>query len=303
MTKPVFLYKYIPKDGLEKVLGQGKLLWSLPRRFNDPFDIHFDFRFGFTHEEFVARFGVELEQLVFHPARRLEPNASPIVQFLRGRRERSELDRDRLYAELPEVARQSREQEAAIVAEWNQQWLDTIGRTLVLSLSEDPESLVMWAHYAGSHAGGLLCFRADDARFPQFATAEPIRYRQVFPALCGLEEWVRFRTHQLGLDGHRLARDYVYTKSLQWLYEREWRSITYAGPDLHGEFSLIPFDPLSLVAVEFGVRMPANERDQIIRSLPATLDHVLLRQARLSQDGYALTHENLGAAGEVRLAL
>jgi hypothetical protein len=85
----------------------------------------------------------------------------------------------------------------------------------VLSLSEVPDSLLMWSHYASSHAGFVMGF---DARHPHFdqkkgADDEFRHLRRV------LYRDTRPRAPMTALDGI----DFFLVKSLQWAYEREWR--------------------------------------------------------------------------------
>lgn len=81
----------------------------------------------------------------------------------------------------------------------------------VLCLTESSASLLMWAHYAASHKGFALGF---DARHPWFAGARPVLYDPERPTVV------------VSLAGSRdEGEEYLYRKSDEWRYEREWRLV------------------------------------------------------------------------------
>lgn len=47
-------YKYYPIDAVQKIIKEGTLLWSHPKKFNDPFDNQFDLSLDSDLEQ-VAR--------------------------------------------------------------------------------------------------------------------------------------------------------------------------------------------------------------------------------------------------------
>lgn len=86
----------------------------------------------------------------------------------------------------------------------------------VLSLSEEPASLLMWAHYAMTHTGYLIGF---DSSHPFFGSGNKRQSR--VNELC--------KVHYLQTRPSRSLRnlsliDTYFTKSREWSYEREWSS-------------------------------------------------------------------------------
>ncbi|MDP1929002.1 MAG: DUF2971 domain-containing protein [Thiobacillus sp.] len=84
-----------------------------------------------------------------------------------------------------------------------------------LCLSEVPDSLLMWSHYAASHTGFVLEFDGRHTHFhekrqPQdeFRHLRRVLYRDNRPS---------------GLLSELDATDMFLVKSTQWSYEREWR--------------------------------------------------------------------------------
>jgi hypothetical protein len=53
-------FKYVTMDKAKKILENGKLRWSAPRHFNDPFDIQFDMHVDYKEAELVNDVANEL---------------------------------------------------------------------------------------------------------------------------------------------------------------------------------------------------------------------------------------------------
>jgi hypothetical protein len=82
-----------------------------------------------------------------------------------------------------------------------------------------------------------------------------------------VEDFVAFLTSQRPQPKNEIAfQKAVFTKSLDWGYEQEWRVLakdTAVGTNL---FSDWPFDPNDLVAIYFGCRATPESKDKIIEA-------------------------------------
>lgn len=111
----------------------------------------------------------------------------------------------------------------------------------VLSMSEDPLSLLMWAHYTVAHTGFVIGFNTDHDYFGEreYSWLLRIDYR---------EEYEPADLH------HRLGY-----KSTHWQYEREWRHVinlpTY-GSDLPREYYDPPDVPSALRTIDRPGQLP-----------------------------------------------
>jgi hypothetical protein len=132
----------------------------------------------------------------------------------------------------------------------------------VLSLSEVPDNLLMWAHYTASHAGFVLGFDPQDPYF----------------------------------DRRRAPTDDLFlTKSIHWSYEREWRVLE----PLVGAKKVIARKPFPIYLCEYpvtalreitlGARMQDGMKSTITGYLhEPEFRHVLLRQATLDDRDFAV---------------
>jgi hypothetical protein len=116
----------------------------------------------------------------------------------------------------------------------------------VLSLSEIPDSILMWAHYAAAHTGFCMQFqRSDTNDLGSYDKCYPVIYSHEYPAF--LPEELQSRAH--------VAR-VMTTKAQLWSYEREWRMMAYSGQQSY------PY-PGELRGIVFGYRMPEVSRREI----------------------------------------
>jgi hypothetical protein len=126
----------------------------------------------------------------------------------------------------------------------------------ILSLTEVPDDLLMWAHYADSHRGILVGFDERHAFFnrrrsdnDEFYFLRKVVYADLPPAKSVLT-----------LEGNAI----FVTKGTKWTYEREWRMLAplndssrcvkVAGESVH----LYAFPPDTLDSIVIGARAAAT---------------------------------------------
>jgi hypothetical protein len=179
----------------------------------------------------------------------------------------------------------------------------------ILSLSETPCNLLMWAHYAQSHEGFVIGFRTKspflsrrDARPGAMHDLRRVQYSKRRPIL-------RYFTR---LD---IARLY-FTKSKEWSYEREWRLYT-SMPREHTyelmiemlyhiahphELSAVPackiqlfdFPPSCVESIILGCRATTETEHRVKEFVLNRYPHAVLLRARQSRRKFELEFERLG---------
>lgn len=131
----------------------------------------------------------------------------------------------------------------------------------VLCLSEVPDSLLMWSHYAQQHAGAVLKFDTCSEKADYFTRARPVIYEKDLP---GFEQPRSLARRYLGLPidtDHWMSRQF-FTKSAEWKYEKEWRVMATAKMREQGEF--ISFQPESLAAIYLGCRVTTPDIHRVL---------------------------------------
>jgi len=156
----------------------------------------------------------------------------------------------------------------------------------VLSLSETPVSALMWSHYAGGGSGFLIEF---DARQRWFWDKKTLR--DSFNHLRRVGYRDRTPEYFLNLPDDTA----LYTKTLDWSYEKEWRIIRRlneaaknVGSDGYGKgILLFMIPPDAIKSVVIGYRSTAVSIKQLkeIVHANAELSHVVFKKAILKDNG------------------
>jgi hypothetical protein len=132
----------------------------------------------------------------------------------------------------------------------------------LICFSDNWRSPVMWAHYANKHSGVCLGFDIPD-NGPD-PLAGPVVYNPQ-----RLQFVLDQRKNLFGID-EEFLRALLYTKSQEWAYEREWRSMAdLKAKDPTTGFYYVEFGPqLQLREVILGARneMPVGQMAKLVRN-------------------------------------
>jgi len=259
------LYKYrslaegVDRDRTLQILETNELWYSRASGFNDPFDCNFQID-AMTNEQWSDLFGSGIEKL----GNWLTNLVSGVGKTLLSdkqlqklpKRQRPQKSEPRKWdITLYQGGRQvdtaeffNRQQEKQLVKLYH--LLDeSFG---VLSLSEIPDDILMWSHYANNHDG--LCLEFDPNLHPKaFPRLNPVRYQDgypyiptFFPIVADMLRAKKTAKKDLLLDvANVLAENlknsaenatetrnaalsiarWFYVKSSHWCYEREWRAL------------------------------------------------------------------------------
>ena len=162
----------------------------------------------------------------------------------------------------------------------------------ILSLSETPNNLLMWAHYAEGHTGFVLVLEGSHDFFKGetsllgFAKPERVEYRLELPRLA-IED-----THK-----ETVMSEIFFVKSLDWKYEKEWRYLK-ALADANKRFrdtnnlevSLFQLPPKCIMGVILGCYRSQELEDKILalQHEDPEFGHLQIQQARASETHYRL---------------
>lgn len=149
--------------------------------------------------------------------------------------------------------------------------------------SPEPDNLLMWAHYADSHAG--VCVEFSTSCRP-FHRAFEVRYSNDYPAI---EVWE---------DGEAHVHTFLLTKSSVWSYEQEYRLV---GVDSKSQFLATLEDPLivegddvglsefdSIRSITCGMRMDPGLVGTVRELVARTAPHVEFRVASAHPSRYEI---------------
>lgn len=165
----------------------------------------------------------------------------------------------------------------------------------VFCVAEESDNLLMWAHYASDHAGLVFGLDVLDHGPLCLGEARQVRYQQNLPSVPPISSIVNTI---LGLEGERVNLETLgwtsfLTKSTDWAYEKEWRSVKVAETRPGATFEARSFLPAELKAVYFGIRMEPATQAKIQALLQRDFDHVAQYQAEPSTETYSVFFREL----------
>ncbi len=279
------LYKYVSAERID-ILQNRLIRFTQPNALNDPFEAKPHFHAFATKKGFASAFADMIRQaptVVWLDFRRVTQTNLDQHAFA------DKLEEDPDYANqlyknvgLPNLLLKERKRV--------ERWFNSVG---ILSLSETPDNLLMWSHYAKEHTGFVLMldgshkFFEGNEPFPGFAKPEPVQYKLERPSTT-IEEVT--------------VPEIFLTKGSDWQYEKEWRYLKFLNDadNRHERPNTPPVElfrlpPKCIMGVILGCRSSKELKDTILalRRDDPELGHLRILQAIL-QAGASKTHYRLG---------
>jgi len=246
-SPPPILYKYqsFNREYLKPVLEDSRVWFGRPLLFNDPFDC-----FPILDMRHTAAQVREMRNKV---VRRRMPGSS-------------RAQRRRAYQDLVKVGRARFTDEDGKTS-----WRGALETLRVLSLTQLPNHLLMWGHYADRHRGICLGFSTEHA---PFASARKVDYKEERPV---------FRAFERGREAlHQMLGTALSTKAPHWEYEQEWRVISLEA------LSPGRFEPAALKEVIVGAQTTSEDFEWLLTTVRGRNPPVQLKRSRLSAKRYEL---------------
>jgi Protein of unknown function (DUF2971) len=159
---------------------------------------------------------------------------------------------------------------------------NVLSKSGVLSLSKCNDSLLMWSHYANSHAGIALGFNPDfDEEF--FTHLLEVNYCESYDPI------------NYAAEDQQAINKILQTKHKGWEYEQELRVIKTPIKILDNKYSrLFGYKKEALTEIYFGLKTPQQEVEKI-QNICATnqLKHVVFHQAEKVPNEFRLTFKSV----------
>ena len=256
-NNPSKLYKYrIWSDPFhKKILTEGELFFSSPKRFNDPYDCGLPFR---QHPENSDP--IIIKQKVEACAPNIFPN----------------LIRDKKALEekcAQQVLLIQQDPKSWFEMNWGYKPEDLSQVFGVLSVTPHPDNYLMWSHYSNSHKG--FCIEFDTRKLVEsvVATFQKVRYTDEIP-LFSIKDTLE----------DELMVKLLYTKSKKyWAYEDEYRFSYIYGPD-----KAVKFSPDALTAIYFGCKASYEDQIEIIEIVTKKYPKAEFRKMDLDKKDFKL---------------
>ena len=289
-------YKYTSPQTALAILQSGKVRYSSPSTFNDPFDIqsglHFDFDLEALHEKIIDRIG----ELAAAPDEPFLDSGDPwgkIVLEARKHYPTHGFLRDRWLSITKEpfnyllsIIKDCRQQ---YEKHWRSRLLPGIR---VFCVSEDRDNLLMWAHYGRDHTGAVFEFWSLPSEDNPLSVAHPIQYEDAPLPFFSEREWIDDLTGSKKLDEDALYKRYAYIKSSEWSYEREWR-VWYPLSDDRQLYDDVAIRRSEFRSVYIGCRAKPEFVKSVTDLIQGTFAGTKVFRASKKLDEYALEYTEI----------
>ena len=247
------LYKYrdLRENNLkyvERIFSHSEVYFSKPSDFNDPFDCQPRFSLEATDKEIKEYLSSRY------------PNFQP------------DLNRQQRRAEIRKLIKSKRLKDPNLVNTLeNAHKKRILEETGVFCLSEIPDHILMWSHYADSHTG--ICIKFEATSHTQFfGLAQRVCYKTTYPVLNIIKD-----------SQDDILKKALLTKSKHWEYEKEWRIAWQDSPP--GVYNF----PIGLLKeVVLGARISEKNKENVLSWVKKSEHRPKVYEAKLKRYEYGL---------------
>lgn len=293
------MYKYLSPNRID-VIRNAQIRFTQPDALNDPFELKPFFKTIFKEGTFKQRIlkNFDLRPALAQKYDEIAAGSSlpmPREQFVDLALTYIDANREVYDAMLDTFLDQAAATMPAVSEQLRSFMHEKLGNAIgILSLSEDPTSDLMWAHYAANHLGFLIEFdekcqffhgqRSDKDEFFRLRKVKYVNHRLIYDSF-----------EQMADDGEEI----FVSKSESWSYEKEWRMLVPLvdrQPEISGGESihLIPFPRSAIKGVILGHKSTAKLKDEICLALEdESYGSVRLKIARIDLENGKIVINNL----------
>lgn len=290
-----YFYKFMPCETAAAVLENCSLRWREPKQFNDPFDHQMSFNFPYTQEQFSSAIAEEVERLVYsddEPVFIEQTKMSLMVQMLREHRD--VIPKEEVLSTLKQGVEESGELFQQYQDNINSLITNDLNQSRVLCVSEKNDNVVMWSHYADSHAGVCIRLQCIEEIDNTLLLAKPVNYEKSFPPFPSLQEHVKHLTGEVPIKFSELLYRVPYIKHEHWGYENEWRvHVPHEEPENESGFNDWHENSRVFGAIYFGCRIDPGEARKLMRLIEDKYPHMEAYSAKPSNKGFEIEFERI----------
>ncbi len=299
--KPTHFYKYVTAKAATEVLKNGTVRFSSPSEFNDPFDVQHDLQVPFSKEDLLNAVRQRFKGMIAN-GRSAPLNVSLDVMrkinehFDYIMEQSSKTVREKLFEE--EIPNFIRLYESIIETTplFNKNFKNLLKEASFFCVSEMPNNLLMWAHYADSHQGAVIklnCFPEKNTGLSSlYKHIKKVNYTEDIPPYHTLEGYIDNILGVSPLTTDHYLDALAYTKSADWEYEREWRVIeklnnTKNPNNCYWNRKILPEEIDEIV---FGCRMSDKDQKNIAAIISEKYSGTVIKVAVKHSTKFALDY-------------
>lgn len=294
-----YFFKYVSTKAIVPILQNLQVRWSSPLTFNDPFDTQANLNLNFNDKQYSDGMWQEAKTIIesdLAPKFATSSGFGQVLQQLREDRITDPQKWESIKAELKEAFLDGENNLHKMQEDMNQTWKMMLPNLFIFCISEIEDDLLMWAHYAESHKGGVIKLTCLPSRDSALCIAKPVEYRPDIPFLAELNEFIKHVTDQKPINFGENLKNLAYKKSDHWAYEKEWRVVNFKPEVNHGlGYESESIWPDEVDSVYLGYKMDTNLSQQIqgiIKNNPR-LGHVKIFKGSPNDSSFKLDFERI----------
>lgn len=256
-------YKYVSSSSAIAILESCSIKVSRATEFNDPFDTFHELRFDFDNSGVAALFIAKFKELIMNRIEidLIDPN--PFGLMINA------MIRSGTYhdPDLSTVASKITEKidfVDKLLENSNREWKDYLMENRIFCMSETYDNLLMWSHYADSHKGAVIRLKVFPEGQSALCAAAPIIYSSFPPNLGTFDEMFYSSIGAVKRDTMRIQEKQLFTKSIIWNYEKEWR-YTVKQRDASKAYDINRIDPREIDGIYLGCKIEEDDKAKIIK--------------------------------------
>jgi hypothetical protein len=152
----------------------------------------------------------------------------------------------------------------------------------VVCLSEKPDDILMWSHYADKHMGVCLAYDFDILK--RMFYSGKVKYKKKYP------QFNAFTKGEL----NDIWNTFVLTKSKHWKYEKEHRLVIdindNSAPTKNNRVVKYPED--ALIGVIWGCQVDVDKKQDVLDAIQEKRNSIKIFNAAKSDHSYSINIES-----------
>ncbi|ACL04877.1 hypothetical protein Dalk_3187 [Desulfatibacillum aliphaticivorans] len=284
-------YKYTSHSTSLKIIKNQSLRWSSPSIFNDPFDVPKIMYEGIDIVDLrMAAVKVFCELLIRTKITHfeyLQPRIKYLIEAIG--------DNDEIKKEIIEDLEQHKKELLPDMTGFQlvrDAWESMYEDNRILCLSEFCDSASMWDRYSETHKGVVFELGCIDEIDSPWLVAKPVSYSDA-PLFSDTPEGLAEILLYNGVFAARkILEEYLFTKTTDWSYEKEWRIATTKRHHEGGSYSDWSVHPANFIAIILGMNMGQEERKEVIEMSRKYLPNMIVRESFI-ETGRKISIRNL----------
>ncbi|MEL4015976.1 DUF2971 domain-containing protein [Dryocola clanedunensis] len=279
------MFKYFPPERID-VLERNLICFSKPDHLNDPYELSATYNLDPFMDELTNN--LSTVNLIDH----LTPEFKGLLSLLKESEQAKIIAQSQFI--LPQLLKVNKE----FILQFTQSKFDDIKSEIcksirILCLTEKPDNLLMWTHYADSHKGFVIEFDTQSSFFNQrrsdkdeFGYLRKVKYVEKIPELAPLTS---------------KSIEYWTTKSVEWKYEHEWRMFLTEGTastsitkqDIKYDLYTLPSE--AILSIIIGSKSTSKFENEMKNILQKNLryKHIAVKKARKSNENFQVIIDHL----------